>query len=122
MAQPTGRMMATPPARQRTADRTAAVARAAAPMAEASSPTIRPGSAQLVTGSSAAPPGLAVQRIKNKTVAKIMKTKTHTPHGGSKNSNANAAKKGYGQKAGVRKMATKINASQKKRAAGAATG
>ena len=116
------RMMASPFARQRPADPVASMARGAGIAADAQGPAIRPVAAQLLAGAPMAPPGAAVQRVKVKDVVAKMKSKSHTPHGGSKDSNTHAAQQGHGQKAAVRRKLAQIEAAEKKRATAAGAG
>jgi hypothetical protein len=106
------------PVRQRQASLvTGADAAPAASGLFASGPGIRPRAAQLLADVGDPAAGVAtVQRIKNPLAAQIvkaMKGKTHKPHGGSKNANQNAQKKGYGNNKTKRKLIAQAENAQK---------
>lgn len=123
MARQVARMMAGPRLAQQRAGRDGGAAGKVSIAGDALGPSIRPAAAQLAVGADAAPPAIAVQRVRKISagqVAAIMKTKSHAPHGGSANSNTHAAQKGYGQGKALRRQQAIISNSQAKQAAPAA--
>jgi hypothetical protein len=123
MARHVARMMAGPLVRQQLAERDGPAAGRISVTADALGPSIRPAAAQLAGGADAAPPAIAVQRVRQVSTSQVaasMKSKSHAPHGGSANSNTHAAQKGRGQRKGLRRQLALIANSQAKQAPTAA--
>jgi hypothetical protein len=120
MARHVARMMAGPLVRRQLAGRDGAAAGQISITADALGPSIRPASAQLPVGADAAPPAVAVQRVRKVSagqIATLLASKSHTPHGGSANSNTHAAQQHRGQRKAMRRLQGNIANSQAKQPA-----